>query len=64
MEAPEYLSGDKAYDSDHLNADLAASGIEMIAPNRANRRNTKDGRSRRRYLRRWRVEHLFAWLQN
>ena len=25
---------------------------------------TQDGRPRRRYRRRWKVERLFAWLQN
>jgi transposase len=45
---------------------LAAVGIELIAPRRANRKrpNTQDGRPRRRYQRRWKVERLFAWLQN
>lgn len=37
----------------------------MIAPNRSNRRlKTQDGRPLRRYLRRWKVDRLFAWLQN
>ena len=60
------LIGDKAYDSDALDARLKAErGIEMIAPNRRNRiRRTQDGRPLRRYRRRWKVERLFAWLQN
>lgn len=37
---PERLIGDRAYDSDALDADLASLGIEMIAPNRRNRRKT------------------------
>ena len=37
----------------------------MIAPNRrGRRRRTQDGRALRRYRRRWKVERLFAWLQN
>jgi transposase len=37
--------------------------IEMIAPHRPLRKNiTRDGRSLRRYRRRWHVERLFAWL--
>ena len=36
----------------------------MVAPNRRNRRKTQDGRALRRYRRRWKVERLFAWLQN
>lgn len=61
---PERLIGDKAYDSDGLDARLAEQGIQMIAPNRANRTKTQDGRPLRRYKRRWKVERLFAWLQN
>jgi len=39
-------------------------GIEMIAPHRRDRRHpTQDGRSLRRYRRRWTVERFFAWLQ-
>ncbi len=61
---PEHLIGDKAYDSDGLDADLAGQGIEMIAPNRRGRKKTQDGRPLRRYKRRWKVERLFAWLGN
>ena len=64
-EVPERLIGDKAYDSDPLAAQLAEVGIELIAPNRTNRRKkTQDGRPLRRYCRRWKIERLFAWLQN
>ncbi len=57
--------GDKAYDSDPLDALLAAQGIALIAPHRRNRKReaTQDGRVLRRYKRRWKVERLFAWLQ-
>jgi transposase len=60
------LIGDKAYDSDALDAELAAWGIELIAPHRANRvrPQTQDGRPLRRYHRRWKMERLMAWLQN
>ena len=63
---PPRLIGDRAYDSDPLDASLAARGIEMIAPHKRNRRRPKsqDGRPLRRYRRRWKVERLFAWLQN
>jgi transposase len=63
---PENLIGDKAYDSDKLDAELNKEGIDIIAPHRGNRseRNrTRDGRRLRRYQRRWLVERLFAWLQ-
>jgi transposase len=60
------LIGDKAYDSDPLDAELKEQGIEMIAPHKQNRKKpkTQDGRALRRYKRRWKVERFFAWLQN
>jgi len=63
---PERLIGDKAYDSDKLDESLMKSyGIEMISPNRQSRRvPTQDGRPLRRYVRRWKVERLWAWLFN
>ena len=64
-ELPGRLIGDKAYDSDKLDTKLAEDwGIEMIAPNRKKRFKTQDGRPLRRYRRRWKIERLFAWLQN
>ena len=64
-EAPQNLIGDNAYDSDKLDADLTLYGIEVIAPHRRNRKNkTQDGRRLRRQRRRWKIERLFAWLQN
>jgi transposase len=63
-EDPERLIGDKAYDSDALDQKMAARGIELISPNRENRTKTQDLRPLRRYKRRWKVERLFAWLQN
>jgi len=38
----------------------------MIAPLKVNHRkpNTQDGRPLRRYRNRWKIERLFAWLQN
>jgi transposase len=64
-DAPQNLIGDNAYDSDRLDAELRFYGIELIAPHRRNRRNsTQDGRRLKRYRRRWKIERLFAWLQN
>jgi transposase len=64
-EAPQNLIGDNAYDSDELDTELRQYGIEVIAPHRSNRKNkTQDGRRLRRYRRRWKIERLFAWLQN
>ena len=63
---PARLIGDKAYDSDPLDNQLKEQGIEMIAPHKQNRKKpkTQDGRSLRRYKRRWKVERFFGWLQN
>ena len=63
---PRRLIGDKAFDSDALDAQLAELGVEMIAPHRSNRTKTvtQDRRPLRRYRRRWKVERLWAWLQN
>ena len=65
--APNKLIGDKAYDSDDLDHRLLGSrNVEMVAPHRNGRKKpkTQDGRKLRPYRRRWKVEHLFAWLQN
>ncbi|ACO47629.1 IS5 family transposase [Deinococcus deserti] len=64
MDFPKRLIGDKAYDSDGLDVELETLGIEMIAPNRRNRKKTQDGRPLRRYRRRWKVERTIAWLQS
>jgi len=63
---PKRLIGDRGYDSDPLDERLRrAHGVEMIAPHRKNKRKrTQDGRPLRRYLRRWKIERLFAWLKN
>ena len=64
---PPRLIGDRAYDSDPLDAQLRdAFGIDLIAPHRDNRVRpaTQDGRALRRDKRRWVVERFFAWLHN
>ena len=66
-EVPERIIADKAYDSDPLDKQLYENyGIELIAPHKGNRVKppAQDGRLLRRYKRRWKVERLFAWLQN
>ncbi len=62
---PENLIGDRAYDSDKLDAELHEHGTEMIAPHRSNRvrKATPDSRRLRRYERRWIVERFFARIQ-
>jgi transposase len=64
---PQRVIGDKAYDSDRLDQEMANEGVEMIAPHRAGRlpqNQTQDGRPLRRYRRRWTVERTIAWIQN
>ena len=63
---PKTIIGDLAYDSDGLDRRLAQRRITLIAPHRCNRIRpaTQDGRSLRRYRRRWKIERLFAWLHN
>ena len=64
-EAPQNLIGDNAYDSDKLDTELRSYGIELISPHRSNRKTrTQDLRRLRRYRRRWKIERLFACLQN
>ena len=65
-ELPQRLIGDMAYDSNPLDQRLFEERfIEMIAPhNPTRKRKTQDGRPLRRYKRRWKVERIFAWLQN
>ena len=67
VDFPERLIGDKAYDSDALDEAMAKKGVEMISPHRSSRKpenKTQDGRSLRRYKRRWTVERTIGWLQN
>ncbi len=61
---PRRIIGDRAYDSDPLDAALAQEGIELVAPHRRNRKKapTQDGRALRRYKIRWKIERLFAGL--
>jgi hypothetical protein len=59
-QSPQRLIGDRAYDSDPLVEQLAKRGIKLIAPHRQNsvQPSTQDGRSLRRYCRRWKIERL------
>jgi len=65
-ELPERLIYDRAADSDPLRQRLDARGLELICPHRRNRTRpaTQDGRSLRRYGRRYRVERTISWLFN
>ena len=63
---PQRVIADRAYDSDKLRQALAKRGIRLISPHRRNRTKApiQDGRTLRRYCRRWKVERLFSWLFN
>jgi transposase len=66
-ETPQRLIGDRAYDSDPLDAHIRERfGVQMIAPHNSRRIRTatQDGCVLRRYRRRWKIERLFAWLHN
>lgn len=66
-EMPQRVIGDKAYDSDRLDAELAQRGVELIAPHRSNRKPenvTQDRRPLQRYRRRWTVERTISWIQH
>jgi transposase len=66
-QTPQRLIGDRAYDSDPLDAQIRERfGVQLIAPHHParSRKATQDGRVLRRYRRRWKIERLFAWLHN
>jgi transposase len=66
-ETPQRLIGDRAYDSDPLDAHIRERfGVQMIAPHNSRRIRTatQDGCVLRRYRRRWKIERLFTWLHN
>jgi len=61
---PPRLIADRAWDSQKWQDILRKErGIELIAPRKKRSRRKQDGRSLRRYNRRWKVERLFAWLK-
>ena len=63
---PEHLLYDKAADSDPLRHRLLCwRGIELVTPHKKNRKKkpTQDGRSLRRYRKRWKVERTISWLK-
>ena len=61
------LIADKAYDSDPLDQTMMELyNISIVSPHKSNRVKppTQDGRQLRRYIRRWKIERVFAWLHN
>lgn len=63
---PLRVIADRAYDSDPLRWRLLKRGILLITPHRKSRKKASlnDGRTLRRYRKRWKVERTFAWLGN
>ena len=64
-ELPQRLIADRAYDSDPLRDRLADQhNLILLSPHRRNRIRPAwhDGRSLRRYAKRWKIERFFAWL--
>jgi len=63
---PLRVIADRAYDSDALRWRLLQRGIVLLCPHRRKRRRASrnDGRSMRRYTRRWKIERTFAHLGN
>ena len=61
--APRLLY-DKAADADWLRDALDDRSVELITPHRKNRKQSprQDGRSLRRYRRRYKVERSISWL--
>lgn len=61
---PERPISDKANDSDTRDNELNKQGVGLIAPHGSNRKSKRqDGRTLRRYARRWVVERFFSWMQ-
>ena len=60
------MIADRGYDSDPLHSRLLKRGMLFISPHRKNRRvlSLNDGRTVRRYRKRWKSERTFAWLGN
>lgn len=63
---PLRVIADRAYDSDPLRWRLLQRGIVLICPHRRRRRrgSRNDGRTLRRYAKRWKIERTFAHLGN
>ena len=65
-EMPAILIGDKAYDSDPLDAPLRQRGIEMVVPHKKNskRRAMQEGCRLHRCKRRFQVKLFFFWIKD
>lgn len=65
-EKPFHVVADEAYNSDSFRKSMAEEDMILLASHRCGRARSAshDGRSMRRYKKRWRIERMFAWLQN
>jgi transposase len=63
---PQRVIADRPYDSDPLRWRLLRRGMLLISPYRKGRKVSalNDGRTLRRYRKRWKIERTFAWLGN
>jgi transposase len=62
---PQRIIADRGYDSRPLWLRLKQRGIQLIVPHLSNRvHRYQDGRTLRRYRRRWIIERTNAWLHN
>ena len=64
--SPKRIIYDRALDSDEHRRRMRKRHIELICPHRSNRvrETVQDGRSLRRYCRRWKMERSNSWLHN
>ncbi len=60
------MIADRGCDSDPLRPRLLRRGMGLICPHRKSRRqpSLNDGRTLRRYRKRWKIERPFAWRGN
>jgi transposase len=60
------LIADLGYDSDQFRDEMESRGYHVIVPHRRNRKKASrnDGRSMRRYRRRYIVERTMAWIHS
>jgi len=63
---PQRIIADRGYHSDPLRRRLRRRGIELMVPYRRNQPEQpyQDGRTLRRYRRRWKIQRTFAWFSN
>lgn len=65
-EKPAVMVADRGYDSNAVRNFFVDCGIQPVIPAKRNNRvaTHQDGRTLRRYKKRWKIERLNAWFQN